>query len=557
MMRFCAAALALLVAFTAAGAIQGDPPASAFESHIEPVAQGQIDERVLGRLQQLGITPARVCSDGVFLRRVYLDLIGTLPSADEAREFLEDVDPDKRRKLIDRLLDRDEFADYWAMKWCDLLRVKSEFPIKLWPNAVQAYHRWIRTAIQENMPYDRFVREMLTRSGSNFRDPQVNFYRAVQSREPQTIAQAVALSFMGVRPESWSPQQWSGMAAFFSQIAYKPTIEWKEEIILFDLEKSRSQEAQAARRAAAFPDGTPAELLPGADPRKVFADWLITAQNPWFARNVVNRVWFWLFGRGIIHPADDIRPDNPPANPALLTWLEQDFIAARYDLKHLYRQILNSTTYQLSCIPRSDDPQAAAQFAHCALRRLEAEVLIDALCQITGTTEQYSSIIPEPYTFMPESQRAVALADASISSPFLEKFGRSSRDTGLESDRNNMPTASQRLHMLNSSHVRQKMETSAKIQSLLSPDPEWEEIVNKSLTLLAPNPVVTKLSSLLTPGPKESRIITEIYLTILSRMPTEDERRIAETHFMETWGDGGPRDLFWALINSPEFCYRH
>lgn len=556
-MQYHVAALALLVAVSAPNPTQADSPANPFESNVEPVAQGPIDERVLGQLKQLGITPARVCSDGAFVRRVYLDVIGTLPTADEAREFLQDADPDKRRKLIDRLLDRDEFADYWAMKWCDRLRVKSEFPIKLWPNAVQAYHRWIRTAIQENMPYDQFVRELLTRSGSNFRDPQVNFYRAVQSREPRAIAQAVALSFMGVRPETWTTQQWSAMATFFSQIAYKSTVEWKEEIILFDLEKSRSQAGRDELRTAAFPDGTPVDLAPGQDPRKVFADWLVTSQNPWFARNAVNRVWFWLLGRGIIHPADDLRPDNRPVNPELLTWLEQDFIASRYDLKHLYRQILNSTTYQLSCIPRSDDPQAAAHFAHCSLRRLEAEVLIDALCQITGTTEQYSSIIPEPYTFMPAAQRAVALADASISSPFLEKFGRSSRDTGLESDRNNIPTASQRLHMLNSSHVRQKIETSAKMQSLLSPDPEWAEVINKSLTVLAPNPVITKLSSLLTPGPKESRIITASYLTILSRMPTDEELRIAESHFLETWGDGGPRDLFWALINSPEFCYRH
>ena len=255
MMRFRAATLAFIVAWAATGPTQADSPANPFESDVEPVAQGPIDEHVLGRLQQLGITPARVCSDGVFVRRVYLDVIGTLPTADEARWFLQDTDPDKRRKLIDRLLERDEFANYWAMKWCDLLRVKSEFPIKLWPNAVQAYHRWIRTAIRENMPYDQFVREMLTSSGSNFRDPQVNFYRAVQSREPQAIAQAVALTFMGVRPETWSPQQWSAMAAFFSQIAYKPTIEWKEEIILFDLEKSRSPAGREALRLRPSPMG--------------------------------------------------------------------------------------------------------------------------------------------------------------------------------------------------------------------------------------------------------------------------------------------------------------
>ena len=280
MMRSLAVVLVLVVATAVPGRAEAGSPTSAFEGDADPTARGRIDELVLGRLKQLGITPARVCSDGVFVRRAYLDVIGTLPTADEARQFLQDSDPDKRRKLIDRLLERDEFADYWAMKWCDLLRVKSEFPIKLWPNAVQAYHRWIHTAIKENMPYDRFVREMLTGSGSNFRDPQVNFYRAVQSREPQAIAQAVALSFMGVRPESWPPQRWSGMAAFFSQIAYKPTVEWKEEIVLFDLEKARSQPGMESLRAAAFPDAAPVRLAPGEDPRRAFADWLVSPQEP-------------------------------------------------------------------------------------------------------------------------------------------------------------------------------------------------------------------------------------------------------------------------------------
>ena len=498
-----------------------------FEQESTSSSDNPIDALVSARLQENRIERANPCSDEVFFRRVYLDVIGTLPEPTELRTFLQDESADKRAALIDALMEREEFADYWSLKWCDLLRVKSEFPIKLWPNAVQAYHHWIHTSIRENMPYDQFVREMLTTSGSNFRDPQVNFYRAVQSREPQAVAQAVALSFMGVRPENWPRERWSGMAAFFSQIAYKPTIEWKEEIILFDLEKARSPAGMDLLRAAAFPDATPVRLAPGEDPRRAFADWLVSPENPWFTRNVVNRVWFWLLGRGIIHPADDIRPDNRAANPELLAFLEQDLIAARYDLKHLLRQILNSTTYQLSCVPRSDDPRAEANSAHCPLRRLEAEVLIDALCQITGTTEQYSSIIPEPYTFMPEDQRAVALADASITSPFLEKFGRSSRDTGLESDRNNGSTAAQRLHLLNSSHVRRKIETSPKLRALLGSDP------------------------------KRPENIVEIYLTVLSRMPTEEERQTAAALVKEAWADRGPRDLFWALINSPEFCYQH
>ncbi len=178
-------------------------PVPIIESHADLTPQGKIDEIVFNRLKQLGIQPAKVCSDEVFVRRVYLDVIGTLPTPQEARQFLLDKNPNKRSILIDRLLERDEFADYWAMKWSNLLRVKSEFPINLWPNAVQAYHRWIRTSLKENMPYDRFVREMLTASGSNFRKPQVNFYRAVQSKDPQALAQAVALTFMGTRAEKW------------------------------------------------------------------------------------------------------------------------------------------------------------------------------------------------------------------------------------------------------------------------------------------------------------------------------------------------------------------
>ena len=181
----------------------------------------------------------------------------------------------------------------------------------------------------------------------------------------------------------------------------------------------------------------------------------------------MNRVWSWLLGRGIIHEPDDIRPDNPPSNPELLAYLERELVAAHYDLKHIFRLILNSNTYQLSSIPETDHPQGDANFSHYLPRRLEAEVLIDAICQITGTTEKYSSPIPEPFTFIPENQRSIELADGSISSSFLEMFGRPARDTGLESERNNRPTAAQQLHLLNSSHIRRKIEQSPKLRELL------------------------------------------------------------------------------------------
>ena len=213
--------LVLLLAATPSAAEIQRPPVRPFESNAELRPSSKLDELVFAKLKERGIEPARLCSDAVFVRRVYLDVIGTLPTAQEARDFILDETPNKRAALIDRLFERDEFADYWAMKWADVLRVKSEFPINLWPNAVQAYHRWIRTAIRENMPYDRFARELLTASGSNFRAPPVNFYRAVQSREPEAIARAVAVTFMGVRAERWPQDRLGAMAAFFSHIRYK------------------------------------------------------------------------------------------------------------------------------------------------------------------------------------------------------------------------------------------------------------------------------------------------------------------------------------------------
>ncbi len=510
------------VAIALAAAVAAWAATSPFEDPGRPMPRGRIDELVFGRLAELGIEPANPCSDAAFVRRVFLDVIGTLPTAQEAQAFLSDQDPNKRSVLIDRLLARDEFADYWAMKWSDLLRVKSEFPINLWPNAVQAYHRWIRTSLAANTPYDRFVREMLTSSGSNFRVPPVNFYRAVQSKDPQTLAQAVALAFMGVRADSWPDERWSQMAVFFSRIGYKATGEWKEEIVLSDPNKPLPA-------SATLPDGTTVSLSPEGDPRDVFADWLTDAKNPWFARNVVNRIWSWLLGRGIIHEPDDIREDNPPSNPELLAFLERELVASGYDLKHIYRLILHSQTYQLSCIPATDEPQAEANFARYPLRRLEAEVLIDALNQITGTTEAYFSAVPEPFTFIPDDQRSIALADGSITSSFLEMFGRSPRDTGLESERNNNPTAAQRLHLLNSSHIQRKIEQGPALQNVLRSRARPREIVDT------------------------------LYLTILSRYPTEEERKTAAAYMQA--GKGKSReaaiDLTWALINSVEFLYRH
>ena len=511
---------------------------------VQDKASAKIDRLVFAKLDELGIPPSEPCSDEVFLRRVYLDMIGTLPTQKEARQFLASNAPNKRADLVEDLFDRPEFADYWSLKWCDLLRVKAEFPSKLWPNAVQAYHRWVRTALFENMPYDEFARALLTSSGSNFRVAPVNFYRAMPKREPESIAQIVALTFMGMRTDHWEREKLLGMAAFFGNVGYKSTAEWKEEIVFFDPTKTFVDPETEKPVEPRLPNGTRVELSSGRDPRIDFTDWLVDSKV--FANNIVNRVWYWLLGRGIVHEADDIRSDNPPSNPELLDFLAQELVASNYDLRHIYRIILNSKVYQLSSIHNEGNLSDEANFSRYYVRRLGAEVLIDAICQITGTTESYSSEIPEPFTFIPENQRSIKLSDGSITSPFLDLYGRPPRDTGFESERNNTPSSAQKLHLLNSSHIQQKI------------------VNNKALFGMYYIPQEGKGKKGKPKKPKTAwhppeKTIENMYLSILSRYPTAQEKRVALDYYHNNgnnrWNAGV--DLVWALLNTKEFIYKH
>jgi hypothetical protein len=549
-----------------------------FECPAPPIAESQLDKIVFSKLARLNIQPT-LCSDAVFVRRTYLDVLGTLPTAKEARQFIEDPDTNnKRRLLIERVLERTEFADYWAMKWGDVLRIKAEFPVNLWPNAAQAYHRWVRASIAANKPYDQFAREILTASGSNFRVGQVNFYRAIQNRTPEGIARAVALTFMGARAESWPSNRLANLTVFFSQLGYKPTSEWKEEHVFWDpLGSSKMagnsapgrdavvaienpsnrvsvlavpERTNAQPTEAVLPDGVKVKLSADRDPREVFADWLTTPQNPWFTRSIVNRVWAWLLGRGIIHEPDDIREDNPPVNSELLAYLQQQLVATQYDLRSFYRLILNSQTYRLSSTPRFSTPDAEANFASYPLRRLDAEVLSDAINKITGSSDLYTSPIPEPFTYIPKGMTAVAIGDGSISSPFLALFGRSARATGLENERNNRPTPAQALYLLNSTEIQRKLEQGPNMQAILAS------------------------------SRKPSERIQELYLTILSRFPKPDEIQTLEEYGRVQPPKSGESarsgqgnkpsdrptivkrnedwiDIAWALMNSDEFLYKH
>jgi len=527
------------------------------ESPDPPKPANRIDEIIFKNLHSMGIKPA-LCSDAVFIRRAHLDLTGRLPSAEEARAFITSSDENKRAALVGRLLDQTAHVDYWAMKWGDILKIKAEFPVKLWPNAAQAYHRWVWESIARNKPYDQFARELLTSSGSNFRVGPVNFYRAMQDKTPEGIAASVALALMGTRVHSWPEERRAGMAVFFSQVGYKPTSEWKEEIVFWDPLDSTAVAGSTAPGtdavakavtvtnkipqalaeplcenkplAAVFPDGAKTTIPPGRDPREVFAGWLIRPDNPWFAKAIVNRTWAWAMGRGIIHEPDDIRNDNPPGNPELLACLEEELVSSGYDLKHLKRLIFTSTAYQFSSIPRfRERPEAGANFASYPLRRVEAEVLIDVVNQITGSLDLYTSAVPEPFTYIPGEMAAVQLADGSVTSSFLTLFGRSARATGMENERVSELASPQWLYTLNSAAIQNKLQNGPRLKALLSSGGEPHEVAEK------------------------------LYLTILSRFPTAAVVESAEEHARSGAAKGRAAwlDLAWALINSPEFLLRH
>lgn len=525
--QFCAlAAFCLLYAVSSSGialASTSRPLVDIYEQ--SAVSPGNaIDQYIAEVHTSRGLQFAPECADGVFLRRIYLDLTGTLPLPHESMDFIKDRRVDKRRVWIDKLLADETTALYQSLRWGDLLRLKSEFPVNLWPNAVQAYGDWILQAQRNHLPYDEFARELLLSSGSNFRVPQVNFYRAVSSKDAAGIAGAVGQIFMGTRLQAWPEAERRCVEAFFVDVAYKPTAEWKEEIVY------RNPAAYGSCRLT-LPDGDQVEIAAGADKRVAFVDWLLAPQNPWFARAAVNREWAWLFGRGLVHEPDDLRPDNPALSDDLLDYLARELVDSGYDLRHVRRLILNSRTYQQSFIPAVGPVETAETLFACyPLQRMDAEVLADALCLLTGSRETYMSRVPEPFTHIPADQRSIALTDGSISSSFLELFGRPSRDTGLFTERDNEPTEKQCLHLLNSTHIQKKLSASMRVKNLLKGSES-----------------------------QQRKQLRWAYMTLYSRWPTENELELligyAEKQELSRVAAG--QDIFWTLLNSKEFLYNH
>jgi hypothetical protein len=482
----------------------------------------------------MGVPPSGLTSDEMFLRRVYLDTIGLLPTADEARAFL--AKPDRAR-LIDMLLARSEFNDFWSLKWGDILRIKSEYPVRVWPKAVAVYYQWVHDSLQANKPYDQFARELVTATGSNFRVAPANFVRAVASHDARSLGETAALVFMGARigcarchahpVESWTLDDDVGLGAFFARVSFKSTQEWKEEIVYPDFKLNLKHPRTRASAEARVPGGQPVKVGVEEDPRGQFATWLTSPENPWFAKNIVNRIWFWLLGRGIIDEPDDIRPTNPPVNPELLAYLESELLQHHFDLRHIYRLILNSRTYQLSSEPNQWNTSDVALFSHYPVKRLTAEQMFDAVSQFTETTEKFRSIIPEPYSNWPANYRATQISDGNTECNFLDLFGRPPRDTPYESERNNDVTLKQALYFLNSEQLEGKVTSSPHLKRVLAkPDAE---------------------------------VLDDIYLSSVSRFPTADEKQklAAFLGSKKAARAQAVQDLAWALLNAKEFEFNH
>jgi len=493
-----------------------------------------IDDLILAKLKKLGLTPSAPAGDATFLRRAHLDVIGRPPTPDETRAFLADADPDKRAKLVDRLLGRPEYADHWATRWMDLLRPN---PYRVGIKAVFNLDAWIRDAFRKNMPYDRFVREIVTARGSTFEPGPATIFR--DRREPIEIAPVVSQLFLGIRLdcakchhhpfESWGQEQFYEFAAFFAKVDRKgtglsPPISGSEEFV-FDSQKGSIQHPISGETLPPKPlfgslppaDGPDA----GDDPREQLARWMTAPENGYFAKVMANRVWADMMGVGIVDPVDDIRATNPPSNGPLLDALAADFRDHGYDVKHLIRTIAASAAYARSSEPNERNVADLRNFSRYYRQRLRAETLADAVADATG--------VPDDFDAAPPRTRAVATWTTRVPSLFLDTFGRPDPNQDPPCERTADTAVVQALHLMNAPGLQEK---------LASDQGRAAELAKGDAAPRA--------------------IVEEVYLLAYSRFPTDDERRVGESLFQDPKADrrAAVEDLFWALLNAPEFVFK-
>ncbi len=490
-------------------------------------ADNFIDRHVSAKLKSLEIPPSAPADDATFLRRAYLDIIGITPTSEEARAFLADRDPEKRRKLVDALLERPEYADFWSLYWGDHLSNTKQL---LYNKGPYTFTRWLTDAFRANIPYDHFARKLLTSSGGMYDAPATSYYPLM--KKELDLAAITSQLFLGVSIEcarchnhpleKWTRDDFNGMAAFFSQVRYKSGtgprnnerilyVDFKRQFVHPDTKQSNWPKPLDGPQIAVTEEWT--------DRRELLADWLTSPQNPFFAKAIVNRMWRNFMGRGLVEPVDDFRATNPPTNEPLLDELARDFVEHRYDLHHLIRRITSSQAYQLSSTPLEGNRDDTMAYSRYYPRRLTAEQLLDSIAQATGVPEKFRSLYP--------GTRASQLPEPEIESYFLEVFDRPSRQ--LVCERKSTTTLNQALHLISGDTIHKKIA-----------DPKGV------------------LAKMLDAGRAPAAVIEELYLRTLTRYPGASERQMAETA-MARAGDRrqGLEDVFWALLNSKEFLYNH
>ena len=500
-----------------------------------------IDELALKKWRALRLAPSGQATDAAFLRRFYLDAAGILPTVEETEEFLADRSPDKRARLVERLMQREEFTDYWAYKWSDLLLVSSR---KLRTNNMWAFYNWIRDSVKANKPWDQFARDIFTGAGSSRENGALNYF--VQHKDVIELSENVTQAFLGQRLtcarchnhplEKWTQKQYYQFANLFARVGLKNG-DSAGEFIIYPKQTGDVNHPRLLRPLAPTPlDGAPAALDNPADRRIAFAAWLTSPKNEYFARNIVNRVWGNFFGRGLVHPVDDVRATNPASNEELFDAVVKDFIAHGYDIRHLIRTIANSSTYQLSSEANATNQNDNVFYSKYIVKRLPGEVILDAMSQVTG--------VPSSFAGYPMGTRAMQLPDVRVQSQFLSSFGRPERIICDAGERSVDPSIAQALHVINGVTLNKK--------------------------LSAPGGALAMLQKL---GLSDARVMEHLILAAFGRYPTETERTTLAGALTEarsaarTQGAAAGtireertqalEDMAWALLTSKEFLFNH
>lgn len=509
----------------------------------------RIDELNLAKLEQLRIPPSPQASDEVFLRRASLDCTGTLPTIEQVRGFLEDRDPKKREKLIDRLLGSPEFVDYWSYKWSDLFLVSSR---KLGTPAMWAFHRFVREAVQKNTPWDVFARELLTAKGQTLTNGATNYF--VLHRDPIELTENTSMAFLGLSMtcarchnhpmEKWTQDDYYGLANLFTRVSLKDG-ETAGDVVVSVASEGNLPHPRTGKVLDPRPlDGKGISASASGDRREAFVEWLARPENPYFARSVVNRVWRNFFARGLVEPEDDLRATNPPSDERLMAWLVEDFRAHRFDVQHLIRTIMNSAVYQRSSATIPGNAQDLKFLSHYVPRRLGAEVLLDAISRVTE--------VPTTFAGYPAGWRSLQLPDSQVDNAFLTAFGRPERLTTCSCERSSEPSMAQALHLANGSTLNDKLRAE-------------KNVIGRSIEQ----------------NLQAGKIVEEAFLAALSRRPSDRERAIY-LKSMETAGSPGTtkpdgaaaataaaakeqaqarrqavEDVYWALLTSDEFLFNH